>query len=134
MRRVLQRLPAATRRGSLAAPRLQQVRLIVIDRASFDAEELRRAPKTGQRTVGGGAEGAAIPSLRQPVAVPADLGDSELRQLLAEKTKELDWTRERLMSMTEEASQAASTAPADSVPRDVCVSGGFCLARRSAQR
>lgn len=106
-------------------------RCIVIDRSSFDAEELRRAPKTGQRTVGGDVlEGAAIPTLRAPVPeVSAELGDSELREQLAnclaekekmaEISKELEWTRERLMTLTEEASQAASAAPVDTVPRDV---------------
>ena len=101
-------------------------RSIVIDRASFSAEELRRAPKTGQRVLAAHpAHGAPIPKLRGPVAEisPALGGGSEdlaaLKEKMAETSKELEWTRERLMTLTEEASRAASSAPVDTVPRDV---------------
>jgi hypothetical protein len=138
------RLPAARRAAALVLPPVSRRgqslpvgvvrRFIVIDRTSFNADELRRAPKTGQTDLAGGpsaAETAPIPTLRAPVPEMSvtNLGDSDLREQLAEclaekeemakMSKELDWTRERLMSLTEEASQVAAAAPVDTVPRDV---------------
>lgn len=120
-------LPAARR----VVPHLGQAsgsnarRSIVIDRASFSAEELRRAPKTGQRMEAAHAShaGAPIPKLRRPMpGISMALGGSEdmaLKEKMVEMSRELEWTRERLMMLTEEASQAASSAPVDTVPRDV---------------